>query len=184
MTVHLARNKTRDMVYMSMFAILIAICSWIAIPAAVPFTMQTFGVFVTLGFLGGKRGSISILLYLLMGAVGLPVFSGFRGGIGSLLGNTGGYIIGFLLSALVMWGMEKIVGRKKGMLLLSMILGLLVCYAFGTFWFVKVYAGNSGEIGIVTALSLCVFPFVIPDIMKIALALFLCKRLHRFMPMH
>ena len=87
-------------------AALMAICSWISIPLTVPFTLQTFAVFVTLGILGGKRGTLSILVFLLLGAIGVPVFAGFTGGMGILLGNTGGYIIGFILSALVMWIME------------------------------------------------------------------------------
>lgn len=171
------RGKTLDMIYIALFAVLIAICSWISIPTTVPFTLQTFGVFVTVGTLGGKRGSLSVLVYLLLGAVGIPVFAGFRGGIGVLLGTTGGYIVGFFLSALVMWGMEKLLGRKTWVLVLSMVLGLLVCYAFGTVWFMTVYARSTGAIGLGTALGWCVFPFVIPDIVKIILALLVCKRL-------
>ena len=171
------RGKTLDMIYIALFAVLIAICSWISIPTTVPFTLQTFGVFVTVGTLGGKRGSLSVLVYLLLGAVGIPVFAGFRGGIGVLLGTTGGYIVGFFLSALVMWGMEKLLGRKTWVLALSMVLGLLVCYAFGTVWFMTVYARSTGAIGLGTALGWCVFPFVIPDIVKIILALLVCKRL-------
>lgn len=173
------RSKTLNMIYIALFAVLIAICSWISIPTTVPFTLQTFGVFVTVGTLGGKRGSLSVLVYLLLGAVGIPVFAGFRGGIGVLLGTTGGYIVGFLLSALVMWGMEKLLGRKTWVLALSMVLGLVVCYAFGTVWFMTVYARSTGAIGLGTALGWCVFPFVIPDIVKIILALLVCKRLAR-----
>lgn len=168
-------NKTLDMVYIAMFAVLIAICSWISIPTMVPFTLQTFGIFVTVGILGGKRGSLSVLIYLLLGAIGVPVFAGFSGGVQALVGTTGGYIIGFLLSALLMWGMEKLLGRKTWVLALSMVLGLVACYAFGTFWFMEVYAKNSGEIGLLTALGWCVFPFIIPDMIKIALALLLTK---------
>lgn len=171
------KNKTRDMVYIALFAVLIAICSWISIPMTVPFTLQTFGVFVTVGVLGGKRGSLSVLIYLLLGAIGIPVFSGFKGGIGSILGTTGGYIVGFLLSALLMWGMEKLLGKHTWVLAVSMVLGLLVCYAFGTAWFMVVYAQNAGEIGLMTALGWCVFPFVIPDLVKIALALIISRRL-------
>ncbi|MGN1154735.1 MAG: biotin transporter BioY [Agathobacter sp.] len=172
-------SKTLDMVYIAMFAVLIAICSWISIPTVVPFTLQTFGVFVTVGILGGKRGSLSVLVYLLLGAIGIPVFAGFRGGVQALAGATGGYIIGFLLSALLMWGMEKLLGRKSWVLALSMVLGLLVCYAFGTLWFIEVYAKNTGGIGLLTALGWCVFPFVIPDMIKIALALLLTKTITR-----
>lgn len=173
----MTKNKTLDMVYIAMFTVLIAICSWISIPTTVPFTLQTFGVFVTVGVLGGKRGSLSVLIYLLLGAIGIPVFAGFTGGMGIVLGSTGGYIIGFLLSTLLMWGMEKLLGKKTWVLALSMVLGLLVCYIFGTIWFMLVYTRETGAIGLWTALGWCVFPFVIPDLVKIVLALLICKRL-------
>ena len=86
-------NKTYDLVYISMFTVLIAICSWISIPAAVPFTLQTLGVFLAVGILGGKRGTMAVLVYILLGAIGIPVFAGFSGGIGVLTGTTGGFIV-------------------------------------------------------------------------------------------
>ena len=171
------RENTRDMIYIAMFAIIIAICSWISVPATVPFTLQTFGVFVTVGVLGGKRGSLSVLVYLLLGVIGVPVFAGFSGGLGVLLGSTGGYIIGFLFSALIMWGMEILFGKSNVVLVVSMIVGLLVCYLFGTVWFMSVYARTTGPIGVMTALGWCVFPYIIPDGIKIVLAMILCKRM-------
>lgn len=177
------RSKTYDIVYIGIFAVLIAICSWISIPTMVPFTLQTFGVFLAVGVLGGKRGSLAVLVFVLLGVIGIPVFSGFTGGIGILLNNTGGYIIGFIFSALLMWGMEKILGRKTWALALSMILGLVVCYAFGTVWFMAVYARNAGAVGVATVLSWCVLPFVIPDLIKIIFALGLSKRLARIVGM-
>lgn len=176
-TPEITRNKTRDMVYIAIFAVLIAICSWISIPTTVPFTLQTFAVFLAVGVLGGKRGTLSILIYLLLGVIGVPVFAGFTGGIGIVLGTTGGYIIGFLFSGLIMWAMEQLLGKKTWVLALSMVLGLLVCYAFGTAWFMVVYAKQAGAVGLLTALGWCVFPFIIPDIIKIVLALVICKRL-------
>lgn len=172
-----AKMRVLDMTYVALFAVIIAICSWISIPAPVPFTMQTFGVFVTIGVLGGKKGSLSVLIYLLMGVIGIPVFAGFGGGIGHILGPTGGYILGFLFSALIMWGLEKLWGIKIPLLALSMVVGLLVCYLFGTVWYITVYTSKTGAIGVMTALSRCVFPYIIPDLLKIALALSLCKRL-------
>ena len=163
------RSKTYDMVYIAVFAVLIAICSWISIPMTVPFTLQTFAVFLAVGVLGGKRGSLAVLI----------VFAGFSGGIGQLLGNTGGYIIGFLFSALLMWLIEKLFGRKTWVLGISMVLGLIVCYAIGTVWFMVVYAQNSGAVGLATVLGWCVIPFIIPDLVKIALALTLSKRLSK-----
>ena len=171
------RSKTYDLVYISILVVLIAVCSWISIPLTVPVTLQTFGVFTAVGLLGGKRGTLAVLVYILMGAIGIPVFSGFTGGIGILAGTTGGYIAGFLFSALIMWGMEKLFGRSILVLTGSMVLGLLVCYAVGTLWFMAVYAASSGAVGILTVLGWCVFPFIIPDIAKIVLALILTKRL-------
>ena len=127
--------------------------------------------------LGGKRGTLAVLVYLALGMAGVPVFAGFQGGMGCLLGSTGGYLIGFLFLALVMWAGERLSGGRRWALALSMALGLLVCYAFGTAWFMAVYARTTGQIGLWTALSWCVFPFVLPDAAKLALALVLSRRL-------
>lgn len=171
------RMKTLDMVYIAMCTVLIAVCSWISIPVMVPFTLQVFGIFLTIGILGGKRGSLAVLTYLLLGVIGLPVFAGFASGIGYIMGSTGGYIVGFLFSALAMWAMEALLGKKKWVLALSMVLGILICYGFGTIWFIIVYTNRTGEIGVWTALTWCVFPYIIPDILKIVLALTVCKRI-------
>lgn len=171
--------KTSDLAYIAMLTAVMAVCAWISIPAAVPFTLQTFGVFLAVGVLGGKRGTIAVAVYLLLGLVGAPVFSGFTGGPGRLLGTTGGYLVGFLFSALTMWILEGLLGRGRWALAFSMALGLLVCYTFGTIWFMAVYARTTGPIGLWTALSWCVIPYVIPDGAKIALALMLTKRLEK-----
>lgn len=171
------KNKTRDLCYISIFTALLAICSWLAIPTAVPFTLQTFAVFLAVGMLGGKRGACAIIVYILLGAVGVPVFQGFTGGPGILLGNTGGYIIGFLCSALAMWGMQRLLGERPWVLGLSMLAGLLICYAFGTLWFMAVYTQTTGAIAFGTVLGWCVAPFFLPDLLKIALAYMLTRRL-------
>ena len=177
-----SRSKTYDMVYIAIFAVLMAICSWISIPMTVPFTLQTFGVFISVGILGGKRGTVAVLIYILLGAIGVPVFAGFSGGFGVLLNTTGGYIIGFLFSALVMWGIEKVFGRKPVMQILSMLVGLIVCYAIGTAWFMVVYSRANGAVGLGTVLGWCVIPFIIPDLVKIALAFVLSARLRQYVP--
>ena len=120
--------KIRNMVLSALFAALLAVCAWISIPAGdVAFTLQTFGVFLTLLLLGGKRGTVSISVYLLLGAVGLPVFSGFRGGIGTLLGVTGGYMVGFLFTCLVYWLITSVAGSSKKIQLTALLAGLAVC---------------------------------------------------------
>ena len=133
------RGKTYDMVYIGIFTVLIAVCSWISIPAAVPFTLQTFGVFMAVEVLGGKRGTMAVLVYILMGAVGIPVFAGFQGGIGVIFNTTGGYIVGFLCSALIMWAAESLFGKKPLVRLLSMAAGLIACYVPVSYTHLDVY---------------------------------------------
>lgn len=180
--------KTIDLAYMAVGAVLIAVCSWISIPSAVPFTLQTFAVFCVLGLLGGKRGTISIAVYILLGIIGIPVFSGFRGGFGVIIGTTGGYIVGFIFMGLIYWLAEVIwkplgSGTKLKVVILRgavMAFGLLICYAFGTAWFMIAYARNSGPIGLATALGWCVIPFIIPDIVKLVVSVIITSRLKRF----
>ncbi len=169
--------KVKSLVHAAVMAALITLCAWITVPTVVPFTLQTFAIFTAVGVLGGKLGTLAVGVYLLLGAAGLPVFSGFAGGIGCFAGVTGGYLIGFLLIPLVMWGAQALLGRGPVVFVLSGAVGLAVCYAFGTAWFVLMYAATSGSVGVVSALWTCVIPFLIPDALKLALALVLSRRL-------
>lgn len=174
------RMSTADLVYISLAAALMAICSWISVPLVVPVTLQTFAVFTVAGILGLKRGTWAVLVYILLGALNIPVFTGFRGGFGILLGSTGGYIIGFIFLALVIGLITKFFGKKMPVLVLAMIAGLLVCYMFGTVWFMYVYTSNSGAVGLYTVLSWCVIPFLIPDAIKIVLAVIVVNRVSKY----
>ena len=120
-------HKTRDMAYIGLFAVLITLCSWIAIPTAVPFTLHTLGVFLSCLILGGKRGTLTVFVYILLGVTGMPVFP--------------------------------------------------VCYGVGTVWFRVLYMQNTGMVGWTAVLSCCVFPFIVPDFIKMAAALLVAKRL-------
>ena len=173
--------RVRDIAYVAVFTAMISVCAWIAIPTPtqIDFTLQVLGVFLAVGLLGGKRGTLAVTAYLLLGAVGAPVFAGFSGGLGALLTPSGGYLVGFLFSALLMWGMEKMLGGNLWVLGASMVLGLLVCYAFGTAWFMVVYPMGGEAVGLWTALTWCVFPYVGFDALKIALALVLTAQLRR-----
>lgn len=178
-TLAMKKSKAAEITYIGVCVALMAVCSWISIPTAVPFTMQTFAVFLTVALLGGKRGTLAILVYLLVGLIGLPVFAGFYGGFSVLFTSTGGYLLGFLFSALVMWGFERLLGRSTWALGLAMVVGLLVCYAFGSVWFMVIYTGQTGAVGLGTVLGWCVVPFLLPDLLKIGLALLLGKRLSK-----
>lgn len=170
-----------ELTRVAMGVALTAVCSWISVPSLlpslVPFTMQTFAVCLLAGVFGRRTGVLIIAVYVLLGAVGVPVFSGFRGGLGVLLGTTGGYIIGFLFTALAVgWAADRW-GRDFGIMAAAMALGVVLCYAFGTVWFTVLYARINGPVGVMTALSWCVFPYLVPDGIKIALAAALAKRL-------
>ena len=162
-----------------LFTAVLTICAWISVPMGDSvITLQTFGIFLTLGLLGGKRGSLAVLVYLLLGAVGVPVFSAFRGGLGALLGTTGGYIFGFMLTSLIYW---VITARKDTPLtrLIAMILGLAACYACGSYWYMTRYL-STGSVTFALVLLKCVVPYLIPDAAKLALAWLLTGRLKRF----
>ena len=175
------RLRTRDLTHIALFAVLMAVCAWITIPMTVPFTLQIFAVFAALATLGGRRGTYAVAVYLLLGAVGLPVGAGFQGGLGWLLGTTGGYIVGFLCIALIYWLITARLGESLPVSIAASVLGLLVCYLFGTAWFMAVYARSTGPMGIMTALGWCVFPYMIPDLLKLVLAMTLSQRVKGFL---
>ncbi|MCR4955161.1 MAG: biotin transporter BioY [Lachnospiraceae bacterium] len=170
--------QTKDLVLMGAFVAVITICSWISVPLTIPFTLQTFAVFTTVALLGTRNGTLCVCTYVLLGALGIPVFSKFQGGLGALLGPTGGYIMGFIFSALVTGYLIDKLGRSKKALFFAMFMGLIVCYAFGTAWFVLVYTKTTEAISITTALSWCVIPYIVPDLAKITAALMLVKRMY------
>ena len=161
--------KTRNMILSALFAALLCICAWISLPlGAMHFTLQTFGIFLALLTLGGKWGSLSILVYIGLGAMGLPVFSGFQGGIGALLGPTGGCIFGFMLTALVYWLATVLLGEKIYVQISALILGLLLCYLCGWLWY--------SQFAQIRFLPWCA-AYILPDAAKLALAFFLSRRL-------
>lgn len=171
--------RIRSMARCALFSALLALCAWLAIPMGDgSFTMQTFGVFLTLGILGGKQGCAAILVYLLLGCAGLPVFSGFRGGIGALMGPTGGYLVGFLATGGCYWAVTALWGNTPRCRLAAMATGSLVCYIFGSVWYYFLYSGNAVSLGYI--IIRCVLPYLIPDGIKLALAWSLSNRLRRF----
>lgn len=170
-----SKNAVKDLVFTAMFAALIAVCSILSIPIGeVPITLQTFAVCLAAAMLGWKRGTLSVLIYVLLGAVGVPVFAGMTGGVGILAGPTGGYIIGFIPAAIIIGFAADKWERKALPLIVAMVLGVLVCYLIGTIWFMVVTGMGIGE-----SLMLCVVPFLIPDGVKIALAMILSNRLSK-----
>ena len=170
--------NTKRLVKIALAAALTAVCAWITIKLpAISFTMQIFAVYLSALLLGPLDGLIATAVYLLLGAAGLPVFSGFRGGPGHLLGLTGGYIIGFLFTGLGYLLMESKL-RGLGFLprIVLLALDLLPCYLVGTLWFTAVSRLHGSEIGFFSALGLCVVPYILPDLVKVVLAERICAR--------
>lgn len=189
-------SKTTALVLCGIFAALMAICSFITIPLGftpVPINLATLGVFLTGGILGKKYGSISLIVYILLGAVGVPVFAGFKGGLGVLAGPTGGYIIGYLAAAFLTGLLVELVFTKTGTdsgqrsakssssrfigIILAMIAGLAACYALGTAWFMI-----STGTGLGAALISCVIPFLPGDAAKIIVGALLVQKLRPAIP--
>ena len=162
-----------------MMSAVMCICSWLTVPFTVPFTMQTFAVFCALLLLGGKYGTLSVLIYILLGAVGFPAFSGFRGGFAHLLGPTGGYILGFVLTGLLYWCFESIIKNKPKLKWVVLTMGLALCYLVGTLWFSVAYAKQGVEYGFAAILATCVLPYIIPDMIKLFLAVKLSDRVKK-----
>ncbi len=170
-------QSLRDLIYVAVFTALIAVCSQISVPTPIPFTLQTFAVMLAGGLLGWKRGTCSVLVYILLGIIGVPVFSEFSGGLHVLFGMTGGYIIGFLPMTLIEGVLCDKLGKKIGVMIVAMTTGLAVCYLFGTVWYMAVYSQQVEAIGFFTALSVCVVPYLLFDAAKIAAATVLVNRL-------
>ena len=172
------RSRALSLAYTALGTVLICLGGWISVPSPIPFTLQTLAIFLVLCLLGGTRGFTAVLLYVVMGALGLPVFSGFRGGAGVLLGATGGYITGFLAAALVFWA---VTARRDSRVarMVAMAAGLLVCYAAGSLWYAFGYASSDIGAGVAASLMQCVLPFVIPDALKLVCALLLAEMIKR-----
>lgn len=166
--------KTRSICVVGLCAALLCVGAWIAVPFTPPFTMQTLVLFGICLLLAGKKAVAAAVLYLLLAAAGLPVLAGFQGGIGALLGPTGGFLFGFVPLTLC----SCIPCHRDSTRILALLIGLLSCYTCGTLWYAALYTGLSPA-GLLTALLTCVLPFVIPDTLKLIAAYFGTKQLKK-----
>jgi biotin transport system substrate-specific component len=163
----------RRMLYIAVFSAILAVSAWISVPSAVPFTLQTFALFFSFMTLGGASGTVSALIYISLGIVGLPVFSGFGAGLGTILGAGGGFIISFPISGIVYAALEGLFGIGRKRKIVYTAISLSIIYILGAAWFSFVYADGTGFI---EALTVTVLPFIIPDILKILLAFYASER--------
>ncbi len=171
-------NRSVWLCVSALFAALLALGSWISVPAAVPFTMQTFVVFMMLFLLPPAYAFGATAVYLLLGAIGLPVFAGFQGGFAILLGPLGGFLWGFLLMAAVLWLWRP---HSSRVTLVCVLTATALCYLCGTVWF-ALYVAPSPQ-GLAFSVLTSVAPFVIPDALKLLLAWRLARRIRPRLPL-
>ena len=162
-----------DVKTMALVAIMAAVCCVlgpIAVPIGpIPVSLSLIAIYLSAYALGAKKGTLAVLIYILLGAVGLPVFSGAEGGIAKLIGPTGGYIIGFIFTCFISgWFIEHFQVKQFYFQIAGMLLGLVICYIFGTAWFMLVTANDLGK-----SLTLCIYPFIPFDIAKIVICVLL-----------
>ena len=163
----LRTTNTYAMAVTALMTAVTCILAPLSIPIGpVPISLTNFAIYLSLYLLDWKKGTISYILYLLLGLVGLPVFSGFTGGIGKLAGPTGGYIIGFIPMAIIAGIVIDKYTEKWLLCLLAMIVGTIVCYALGTAWL-----AYEAEMTFQAALMAGVIPFIIGDIAKMIVAI-------------
>ncbi|MCD8197847.1 MAG: biotin transporter BioY [Lachnospiraceae bacterium] len=167
--------QVRDMTKIAIFTALLCILAPMSIPIGpVPISLTNLVIYLSLYILGMKKGTISFLIYLLLGLVGLPVFSGYAGGPAKLVGPTGGYLIGFIFIALIGGYMIDRWPEKYALHFIAYVASTALCYALGTAWFVYLM-----DCTVAYALGICVFPFIIGDLCKIAVAMFLGAQVRR-----
>ena len=168
--------RTKQMVLIALMTAVTCVLGPLSIPlpfSPVPISLTNFAIFLAIFALGMKSGTISFIIYLLLGAVGVPVFSSFRGGFQVLAGPTGGYLIGFIFLALIMGFALDHFDRKLVPTIIGMIIGMAVCYAFGTVWLAKLLSLSFKE-----GLMMGVIPYLAGDAAKIIIAAIVGPKLY------
>ena len=169
------KMTTYQMTTTACFTAVMCVLGPMSIPIGqVPITFTNLVIYLAVFLLGTKFGTLSYGIYFLLGFVGLPVFSGYSGGPGKILGPTGGYLVGFFLMAIVCGICVEKFAKNYIMIFIGMIVGTALAYLFGTVWFVLL----TGK-GLVAALSACVVPFLPGDAVKIISAAILVPELKK-----
>jgi len=175
-----SRYRTSDITISALFIALTAVCSWISIPVpgtSVPINMATFAVILAGVTLGARRSSLAMIIFLLLGSIGVPVFHSLTGGVGIVFGPTGGFLIGYIALAFLS-GLSAESANAESRRILpfipAVLFGEIALYAFGTAWFIF----QSGT-PLQAALLACVVPFIPGDILKIILVYLVKGRLEK-----
>lgn len=164
--------NTRDLVRIALCSAAICVLAPFSVPiGAVPISLATLGVYIASGILGSKKGTIAVIIYILIGIMGVPVFSGFGSGLGKVLGVTGGYLIGYIPCAFISGKIIENSSRDKRTCIIAFIIATFILYAFGTAWFMA-----QTKNGLIESLTMCVVPFLMGDLLKIIVASFVSEK--------
>jgi biotin transport system substrate-specific component len=168
--------KIRNMVFTAVFAAVLCVVSPLTIPIGpIPLSLATFAIYLAASTLDWKYGTLSVVVYVALGLVGLPVFSRFEGGIHKLVGPSGGFIVGYILMALAAGLILSRYPRKRWLYPVAMALGTVVLYGIGLAWFMYSTGSALGA-----SLMACVVPFLPGDAIKITLVTLIAPRLRTF----
>ena len=173
-------NRSSKTIYRTTFVAtcvaLLTICSWLSVPFFINITFQVFAVFLIASVSRPIISSLSVICYIALGLIGVPVFSGFGNGISALMGASGGFIIGFFISALLISLFSDCYSEKRAFHLVIMLASLVICYLCGTLWYAFVF-NYSVHTPLLDSLMICVLPFIIPDALKIFLVWIVYRKL-------
>ena len=173
--------STKEITVIAMMVAFIAVASQVVVPfGPVPFTLQTMAVFIVSYWLGFKRGVIAVASYIILGAIGCPVFAQMSGGIGVIVGSTGGFIIGFIIIAIAVGGITSKIKSDNQLIniviaVVSMLIGDVLCFSVGTVQFMFVT-----NMSLKLALTYCVIPFIVPDLIKMVVATIFVNRVKKY----
>ena len=169
---------TYNISLIAFFTTLLVISSWFTIPFVIPFTLQTLVIFIFIQVLDLKKSVAILLIYFLLGIIGIPVFNSFQSGLGVFIGPTGGFLIGFIpmiiVSKLLTLNKSNKTSKSKNLsTFISLFIGLVCCYVISVLWYILIYDTSTN---VLSALSILVLPFIIPDIIKIIISMMIVKR--------
>ncbi len=174
-------SATRDLAFIALAVALLVICSFIAIPTpAGHITLQLFAVLLIASIFDIKKSFVSVSLYVTMGLIGLPIFAGFRGGLGVLFDTSGGFLASFIIISLLLPSARYIFGNSRIAILISSIICILITYVVAALWLCFITAGGLSAKNFGFYLTLSSLPYIFPDLAKLVLALCIAPRVRKF----
>lgn len=170
--------EPRDITFAAVGVALLSVSAWVTLPIGpVPFTLQTMALAFLLVGVGRTQALLAVLVYLALGGLGLPLFSGMRGGVAMLFGPTGGFLVGFAVAAVLAWFVRGAV-RASTARDVAIVVGMIACsYGIGWAWLMV-----SAHMGALAAFGVAIAPFVIPDVVKCGCGIVLARAVRRALP--